>query len=307
MTSLLKIIDRPYVLLTFAPLFWAGNIVLARAIIESTSPVGLAFWRWTTALLILLPVTWPLLKQDWSTAIRHWKILTILSLLGISAFNTLLYVAVQTTTAINGSLMQSSMPAVIIVISLLLFGEKISSVQLGGVGISILGAAIIVLRGDPSTFLSLAFVDGDLWMALAVVLYALYSALLRNRPSVHPLSFLTVTFALGSMALLPLYLGELWSTGSNAIQPKVALTILYLAVFPSILAYLCWNRGIEIIGANRGGLFINLIPVFASVLAIAVLGESLQTFHFIGMGLIFFGMVLFNRRQLLAHRRRHSL
>ena len=129
----------------------------------------------------------------------------------------------------------------------------------------------------------------------AVILYALYSALLRQRPAIHPLSFLIYTFGLGILFLLPLYVWELSGSQTITLTHDVVLSILYVALFPSIVAYFCWNRGVEVIGANRAGLFINLIPVFASVLAILFLGETLQGFHIIGMALIFGGMILFNR------------
>jgi len=141
----------------------------------------------------------------------------------------------------------------------------------------------------------MSFAPGDILMMGAVILYALYSALLRQRPAIHPLSFLIYTFGLGILFLLPLYVWELSGSQTITLTRDVVLSILYVALFPSIVAYFCWNRGVEVIGANRAGLFINLIPVFASVLAILFLGETLQGFHIIGMALIFGGMILFNR------------
>jgi drug/metabolite transporter (DMT)-like permease len=158
-----------------------------------------------------------------------------------------------------------------------------------------LGAVLVVLRGRLSTFLDLSFVRGDVLMLVAVVLYALYSAFLHRRPSIHPLSFLMYTFVLGALGLLPLYLWEISYGPAFGLNLDVVASVLYVAVFPSIVAFFCWNRGVELIGANRAGLFINLIPVFASILAIVWLGESLKAFHLIGMLLIFGGMILFNR------------
>ena len=286
---------RPYLVLALAPLCWAGNIVLARGVIDIIPPVGLAFWRWTIASVLLLPFAYRHARKDWPLFIRHWKLIVFLSLVGISSFNTLLYMAVHTTTAINGALIQTTMPAVIILISLIVFKENVTRLQSLGVALCILGAGLVVLRGRLSTFLDLSFVQGDLLMLVAVLLYALYSAFLHRRPSIHPLSFLVYTFALGAMGLLPVYLWELSCGRSFALNTNVVASLLYLAVFPSIVAFFCWNRGIELIGANRAGLFINLIPVFASILAIIWLGESLRIFHLIGMLLIFGGMVLFNR------------
>ncbi len=281
--------------LVIAPLCWAANVVLARGVVHIIAPVSLAFWRWLIAFLILLPFTWSNVKQDWKTAIHNWKILTALSILGISSFNTLLYTAVHTTTAINVALIQTAMPSMIILITRLFFYERIRKIQVVGVICCILGAGIVVLRGSIHTFLKLSFVRGDLLMITAVFLYALYCVLLRKRPKMHPMSFLTYTFGIGVLGLIPLYVWEAAAPGNFAFTREAMLSILFVAVFPSIVAYFCWNRGIEMIGANHAGLFINLVPVFASIMAILWLDESLQFFHVAGMALIFGGMILFNR------------
>ncbi len=283
----------PYLILSVAPLCWAGNIVLARGVAELIPPVAFAFWRWTLAFALILPFTLRQLARDRREIGRRWKMMFLLSLLGISSFNTLLYTAVHTTTAINGALIQSIMPAVIVLLSLMLYREKIASRQLAGVVLCILGAALIVLRGDLKTLLAMSFVQGDLLMVIAVSVYGLYSVLLRRRPAIHPLSFLTATFALGAAGLFPAYLAELAVTGPFAPGRDIVLSILYVAVFPSIVAYFCWNRGVELVGPNRAGLFINLIPAFASLLSVGLLGESIQLYHIGGMGLIAGGMALF--------------
>jgi drug/metabolite transporter (DMT)-like permease len=285
----------PYLLTAVAPLCWGGNIVLGRGMADIIPPVSFAFWRWTIAFVILLPLTWRTARQDWSRVVKSWKIMCVLSILGVSFFNTMLYTAVHTTTAINGAMIQTAMPAVIILATLVMFKEKVSALQIMGVAICIFGAFIVILRGRWDTLLGMSFASGDILMLGAVILYALYSALLRRRPAVHPLSFLLYTFGLGILFLLPLYIWELAGNATMNLNHRVILSILYVAVFPSIVAYFCWNRGVEVLGANRTGLFINLIPVFASVLAILFLGESLQAFHFFGMSLIFGGMILFNR------------
>ena len=285
----------PYLLTALAPLCWGGNIVLARGVADIIPPVSFAFWRWTIAFIILLPFTWSRARQDWPRVIKSWKIMSVLSILGISFFNMILYTAMHTTTAINGAMIQTTMPAVIILVTLLLFKETVSKLQILGVAVCILGAFIVILRGRWATLLGMSFAPGDILMMGAVILYALYSALLRQRPAIHPLSFLIYTFGLGILFLLPLYVWELSGSQTITLTRDVVLSILYVALFPSIVAYFCWNRGVEVIGANRAGLFINLIPVFASVLAILFLGETLQGFHIIGMALIFGGMILFNR------------
>jgi len=285
----------PYLLTAVAPLCWGGNIVLARGVADIIPPVSFAFWRWTIAFVLLLPFTWRTARQDWSQVVKSWKLMSGLSILGISVFNTMLYTAVHTTTAINGAMIQTTMPAVIILATLVMFKEKVTRLQILGVAICIIGAFIVILRGRWNTLLGMSFAPGDILMMGAVIVYALYSALLRQRPAIHPLSFLIYTFGLGVIFLLPVYIWELAGSATMTLTLQVVLSILYVALFPSILAYFCWNRGVEVIGANRAGLFINLIPVFASILAILFLGETLQVFHIIGMVLILGGMILFNR------------
>ncbi len=284
-----------FLIVAIAPLCWAGNIVLAKGIALLIPPVALAFWRWTVAFFILAPFAWPYVKRDLRATLTGWKIIVLLSLFGITGFNTLLYTAVHTTSAINGALIQSTMPAVIIVISTILYKDRVSLVQAAGVGLCMVGAAVVVLKGQWQALIHMTLVQGDLLMIVAVVLYALYSALLPKRPAIHPLSLLVYTFGLGALFLLPLYLWESATTGSFALTPGIAASIGYVAIFPSIVAYFCWNRGVAVIGANRTGLFINLIPVFAAILAILFLGETLAPFHIFGMILILSGFFLFNR------------
>jgi drug/metabolite transporter (DMT)-like permease len=283
----------PYLILSLAPLCWAGNIVLARGVVDLIPPAAFAFWRWSLAAVLVLPFTWRRLAADRRTLMRGWKLLLLLSVLGISSFNALLYTAVHTTTAINGALIQTSMPAVIVVLTLLLYRERVSPRQMTGIALCIVGAGLIVLRGDLRTLVDMGFATGDLLMVIAVICYGLYSVLLRRRPAIHPLSFLSATFVLGAVGLLPVYLLEIAITGGFTLTREVALSILFVALFPSIVAYFCWNKGVERVGPNRAGLFINLIPVFASMLSTALLAESIQGFHAAGMTLIAGGMALF--------------
>lgn len=285
----------PYLLTAVAPLCWAGNFVLARGVTEIIPPVSFAFWRWAIAFVILLPFTWRTARQDWPRVVESWKIMVLLSALGVSFFNTMVYTAVHTTTAINAAMIQTTMPAVIILATLALFKERVGGLQILGVAVCIIGAFIIILRGRWQTLLGMSFAPGDILMLGAVILYALYSALLRKRPAIHPLSFLIYTFGFGIIFLLPLYIWELFVGARVTLSYPVIVSILYVALFPSIVAYFCWNRGVEVLGANRTGLFINLLPVFASILAILFIGETLHVFHVIGMGLIFGGMVMFNQ------------
>ncbi len=283
-----------YLLLILPPFFWAGNVVLARGVVDLIPPVAMSFWRWSIALALLLPFSWRHVQHDFRILTSGWKIIAVLGFLGIASFNAILYTAAHTTSSINIALTQSVMPAVIVVISFILFKERINRWQGLAVIICMLGAANIVMRGDWQRLLHLTFVKGDLLMLLAVCLYALYSVLLRKRPQLHQLSFLTATFAVGVFFLAPLYLWELQHTPPLQINRSVIASLLYVGIFPSVLSYLCWNRGVELIGANRAGLFINLIPLFASIMAVVFLGEEIQGYHLAGLVFIFSGLGLFN-------------
>ena len=283
-----------YLLMILPPLFWAGNATLARFVADLVPPITMSFWRWVIALLVLIPFTWTHVRRDWSEIKKGWKSILLLGILGIASFNTLLYTAALTTTAINIALSQSIIPVIIVLVSMILFRDYITKKQMFAVFLCTLGAGYIIIRGDLQRLMDLEFVIGDLIMLLAVTLYALYSALLRKRPNIHPLSFLTTTFAVGVVFLLPLYLWEIQSAPPLVLSQPVVLSLLYVAFFPSILAYLCWNRGISEIGANRAGLYINLLPLFVALLAVFFLGERFQTYHTTGIFLIFSGLLLFN-------------
>jgi len=283
----------PYLVLTLAPLCWAANIVLARGVAELIPPAAFAFWRWSLAALLVIPFARRHLAADREALAHGWRRLLLLAVLGISSFNALLYTAVHTTTAINGALIQTSMPAVIAVLTFGLYRERLAPRQATGIGLCIAGAGLVVLRGELRTLAAMEVATGDLLMVAAVLCYGLYSVLLRRRPAIHPLSFLAATFALGAAGLLPAYLVELAFDGGFTLTGEVALSILFVALFPSIVAYFCWNKGVDRVGPNRAGLFVNLIPVFASLLSTWLLGESVQGFHVAGMTLIAGGMALF--------------
>jgi drug/metabolite transporter (DMT)-like permease len=290
----------PYLLLILPPLFWAGNVVLARGLSDQIAPLSLSFLRWATALFFLAPFTWRQLRRDWPLLAGHWKITWLCALFGIASFNSLLYTATQTTTALNCSLMQSLMPAMILFCSYFLEREKVSLEQGIGVLLCALGAVWIILQGKVLSIGTLKPVSGDLWMLIAVLCYALYSTLLPRRPRVHPLSFLLLSIALGTLILIPAFILELFFKGPPDASLNVLGGILYVALFPSIAAYICWNRGVEMVGANRTGLFVNLIPVFAAGMAILFLGEKFMGFHLVGILMVLGGMALF---QLAGKRR----
>ncbi len=279
-------------LLVAAMLAWSGNFVLGRGVSAAVPPVALAFWRWAGAFLLVIGFAWPHLRRDLPLLRAGLSELLWLSALGVAAFNTLVYIGLGTTTALNGLLMQSTMPLIILVCSFALFRERVGGVQLAAVALSLAGVVVIVARGSLRSLVELSLAPGDGWIFLAVVCYALYSVLLRRRPRVHPLSFISATFALGTAMLLPVYVWEHFLVESLRLTPVSLGAIGYVAVFPSLLAYLCFNRAVELIGANRAGQFLHLMPVFGSLLAAVSLGETLQGYHLWGIALIGAGIGL---------------
>ena len=287
--------DRPYLLLSLTSLFWAVNIVLGRFIAGTIPPAALAEIRWVGAALVAVPLARRQLSQDWPVIRRHLGIMLLLSLSGVTIYNTLAYHGLEYTTALNGSLMQSSAPLMIGLWSLILFRDRLTLAQLVGILISLMGVTTIVAHGDPATLAHLKLNPGDIWFLVAMVSYALYAALLRRRPAIHFLSFLAFTFVAGAIMLAPVTMAE-YMAGRRVDPTFAAFAVLaYVIVFPSLIAYVFFNRGVELIGANRAGPFFHLIPVFGSAVAILFLGERPQLYHGIGYLLIVTGIVVAQR------------
>lgn len=296
MSKLPRLRDQPYLLLTLTSLFWAGNAIVGRAVVGDVPPVALAQMRWTFAFLILLPFAGPRLAVDLPVIRREFGIVLLLSLTGISAFNTMLYWSLHHTTAINATLMQSSAPLLIGLVSWALFRDPLTRLQLVGVFASLFGVAVIVSAGDPARLLGMSLNIGDVAVLVAMAIYALYSTLLRKRPEIAPLSLLVATMGIGAASLVPLTIAE-YASGSRFAALGVGdyAAIAYVAVFPSILSYLCFNRGVELIGANRAGPFFHLIPLFGVILAVVFLGERPALYHLVGAALIIGGVALAGR------------
>lgn len=290
------VLDQPWLLMLLPALFWSGNAVVGRAVAGEVPPIALAFWRWVVGAAIVLPFAWRHLPGDLPAMLRQWRVMLALSVLGVAVFNTCLYIAAQSTTALNIVMLQSAMPVLIVAASFLLFGEVVRPRQALGIAVSLAGAMTLVTHGDPLVLARLALNRGDAWMLAGIASYAAYTALLRRRPAVHGLSFVAATFVTGALALLPLYLGETLSGRPLPLAPAPVLAILYVAVFASVLAYLSYNRAVALVGANTAGLAAHLVPVFGTLLAILLLGEVPRAYHGIGVALIALGIWLAQRR-----------
>jgi drug/metabolite transporter (DMT)-like permease len=283
----------PYLLLILTTLFWSGNFVLSRGMHAAIPPMALSFWRWTVALLILLALAFPHLRRQRGLLRDQYRFIGVQGLLGVTGFNTLLYLAMQQTTAINAVLVNSCMPVLIVAFSWLLYRETMSLRQCCGVLVSLLGVLSILAKGEASTLLQVSFNRGDLLVLAAAAVWALYSANLKKYPrDLHPLAYLTAITIIGLLGILPLYLFELADGRTFALTLPTVVTILYVAVFASVLAFIFWNRAVRTIGANRAGPFVHLMPVFSTILAVLFLGEHLAWYHGQGILFIFIGILM---------------
>ena len=294
-------------MLMLANLFWAGNVVLGRGIAGVVPPIALAYWRWTGAFLVAVGFAWPYLKQDAPVLLRHWRMMLLLSATGIASYNTMSYIGLTSTTALNVLLLQSAGPLIIIVWAFALFGDRPTLWQSAGVLLSLTGVAIIAANGSLERLLHLSLNRGDVWVLAAMVIYGVYAAVFRVRPATHALSFLVATMGVGSLMILPFYLWEIAQGGRIVAGLPAWLAMAYIAVFPSFIAYLFFNRGIELIGAARAGQSWHLMPVFGSILAVLFLGETFYLYHAIGIALITAGIVLASIRPASTSRPQPSL
>ncbi|MGY8667310.1 DMT family transporter [Bradyrhizobium sp. UFLA05-109] len=291
------IANQPYLLLSITAMCWAGNAVVGRLAAGHIPPVTLSFLRWFFAFLLVLPFAWAHLVKDWPAIRGKLGLMIVLSITGIGAFNTLQYWALEHTQALNTLLLQSAAPLIVALWSLIILGVRLTTAQAFGVLLSLCGVLTILLHGDFTTLSNIEFNKGDLIFMVALVIFALYSVLTLKRPAIHGLSFLAFTFGCGAACLVPLEIWELSERPLMKLDLPNVLTLVYVAVFPSTLAYLCFNRGVALIGANRAAPFFHVVPVFGSIMAMIFLGELPQAFHFIGFALVLSGVFVASRKQ----------
>jgi drug/metabolite transporter (DMT)-like permease len=288
--------NQPYLLLSVTALCWAGNAIVGRLAAGHIPPVTLSFLRWALAFLIILPFAWKHLVRDWGAIRARLGTMIVLSVTGIGAFNTLQYWALEHTQALNTLLLQSAGPLFVAVWSLILLGVRLTPAQAGGITLSLAGVLVILLRGDPTALASITFNKGDIIFTVALAIFGLYSVLSLKRPEIHGLSFVGFTFGCGAACLVPLWIWELFSRPVMQLDTANLLSLFYVAVFPSTLAYLCFNRGVQLIGANRAAPFFHVVPVFGSAMAVVFLGERPQLFHIIGFALVLTGVFVASRK-----------
>lgn len=282
----------PYLLVALSSLCWAGNHVAGRAIAGQVPPLAISTIRWAIPTLILLPFAWRHVQRDWPAIRTHWVSLVLLAAIGGGLFGALQYIGLQYTTAINVSVLNSLSPVLIAAAGAALFGDRLAVVQALGVATSLSGVLVVVTKGHPAAIGSLAFNWGDLIIVFNMAIFGIYSTCLRIRPGLHWLSYMLILSVVSTLVSFPFML---WEQASGLVLTATPLTLLaigYASIFPSLVANVAWNRGIETLGANRSGAMLHLVAVFSAILSGLLLGERLETYHLAGFALIVSGVWL---------------
>lgn len=281
-----------YLFLLFTTLLWGGNSVAGKLAVGHISPMTLVFLRWLLAVLILLPIGWGTLRQDWPAVRRHWLLLGGLGACGFAFFNTIFYTALNYTTAINVSIEQAAIPIVIIIANFVLFRLRVNRVQIAGVVLTIIGVAVTASHGDLRQLLKLDLNFGDAIMLVAVLCYSFYSVGLRLKPIIRWQSLMLALSVAALVTSLPFFLWEI--AAGKVIVPDARgwAVAFYTAIGASVISQIFYIRGNELIGANRAGLFINLVPIFGTLLSVLIVGETFQLYQALALALVLGGISL---------------
>ena len=287
-----------YILLVVASLCWSGNFIVGKfATLFEIPPLTLNTFRWISVWLILIPFTYKEIYNNLAYIKKNFFVISFMGVITISTFNSVVYFALNYTQVINAVLVLAIIPAVTIVLSSLMKIEKTNVFQIFGLILSIIGVGSIISNGDIQRVMSLSFNNGDLWMLVCVLSWALYSTLLKkNKLKLSQFSLIQIMVSVGVLFLIPQYFYE-QSIGLEVNLNKAFFLILfYVVVFPALAAYYCWQKGVEIIGPNRATMFIQLMPLFSAVMAIMIFNEKFELYHFVGAVFIVSGIYLSNRK-----------
>jgi len=284
---------QAFLLLALANLFWSGNWIAGRALRDAFEPASLNFWRWTVATLVLAPFALPGLRGKLPLLRQNAGILLLLALTGVAVFQTLVYLGLRSTTAVNAVLLNSSLPMFMLLCSWAIERERASARQVAGMLISLAGIGVILSRGDAQALLQLQLHAGDAWILLAMPVWGIYSVLLKRRPAaLGAIEFLFVISLAGTLLLAPAAAFDALRAPPPMPSLPQAMGVLYMGLAASVFAFICWNRGVAVVGANAAGFTVHLLPAFGTVLAILFLGEAFAGFHAAGIATILAGVLL---------------
>lgn len=283
--------DRPYLLLTLTTLFWGGNTTASRLAVGHISPMALTTFRWLAVLVVLAVIAPRQVRRDWPELRSRLPYVLGMGALGFTSFNALFYVAGHYTTAVNIGILQGALPGLVLVFAFVLHGTAPGLGQIFGMAVTLFGVAVIALHGDVSTLWTLTFNFGDLLMLCSCVVYALYTVLLPRRPKVSALTFFAGLSIGAFLSSLPLLAAEVAIGAFQWPTPYGWGVVGYVAIFPSVISQVFFVRGVELVGPGRAGVFINLIPVFAAILAVLVVGEAFHPYHALALTLVLGGIV----------------
>lgn len=288
---------NPHLLLALSAFFWAAHWIVARATIGDMTPVSMSFWRWTTAVIVLAVLFGREFAREWPVVRAHWRPIAFFGLTGTGLYNAIGYYGIRESTATNAVMIQSVTPALIPLLGLALFRERIGPRTALGIVVSFCGVLAIICRLDVARLAALQVNPGDLFLLANALSWSLYTICLRWKPvQLSQTSFLLAAALLGMLPMLPLYALDLAAGARFELAWGPVLGVLYLGVFPSVLCYQMWGKGVVALGAARSGVYLQLVPLFGAALATLFLGERLQVYHLVGFALILTGITLTSRR-----------
>ena len=287
-----------YTLLVFATFCWSGNFIVGKfAYLFEVPPLTLNFLRWVSVWLILIPFTYKEIYDNFSYIKKYWIVISLMGVISISTFNSVVYVALTLTQVINAVLVLSAIPAVTIIISSMMNVDKTNKFQLIGLFLSVVGIGAIISNANIQKIIDLSFNKGDLWMLVCVFTWSLYSTLLKkNRFKFSQFTLIQLMVSVGIIFLIPQFFYERSIGLELNLNKSFFIILFYVVIFPALAAYYCWQKGVEIVGPNRATMFIQLMPLLSAVLAIIIFKEKFEVYHFIGAAFILSGIYLSNRR-----------
>lgn len=288
---------QAYLLLVLTTLFWGGNAVASRLAVGEISPMALTCLRWSIVIVIALAIGRRDLARDWPILRTRWKLILAMGALGFTGFNALFYLGAHYTTAVNLTIIQGAIPVIVLLGALMVFGTRITGLQMAGSLVTLAGVGVIAAQGEFATLIALTFNPGDLMMLVACLFYAGYTIALRSRPKVAGFSFFAILACVAFLTSAPLLMIEIAS--GTVVWPTLNgwLILLYVAAFPSLLSQIFFMRSVELIGPGRAGLFVNLVPIFGAIMAVAMLGEPFHPYHAAALVLVMGGIWLAERRR----------